>query len=267
MIHRLTVVLLITAVASVTNAERQDRTTARMLWDLAIEAKGGRATLESVSNLLVTERTIYTRNTQIDPGYVRQRLYALPARLWTFVDHRPGMLGFGLSVLDLERPVLWRTDGPFPADQGTIDGVRNDLLHGQLIYLLETRFLRPEPTGARSGTVGRTAVDIVETGVPASDVRAEYYLDRKSHLPIRVVIFYTISTPPDAPVTPQVFKKEDRYTLGNYVNVGGLQMPTVATLEGPNKRNTTSYQINVDFDEQVFTTRPGPPRLNGWQRR
>jgi hypothetical protein len=215
----------------------------------------------------VTERTTYSRNTRVDPGFTRQRLYVLPARLWEFVDHRPGKLGFGVQSFDLERRVGWSSAGPLPDRQGLVDGVRNDLIQGQLLYLLETAFLKPKPTGARSGTVGRVAVDIVETRLPLLGVRAEYYLDRQRHLPIRVVLFYTVSIPPDVPLAPQSFAREDRYTLGNYVDVDGLQMPTVAMLEGPDKKNTTSYRINVDYDERVFTTRPSQPQLNGWEKR
>ncbi|MGB7217660.1 MAG: hypothetical protein WBD07_02530 [Vicinamibacterales bacterium] len=266
---RLPFTLLFAAVlaGAPTTAAPGQRADAEALWNQAVAAKGGRARLEAVRNLVVTERTVYSRNTRVDPGFMRQRLYVLPARLWEFVDHRPGILGFGLQIVDLDQRVGWSAAGPLPAREGIFDGVRNDLLHGQLLYLIETAFLKPEPVRSRSGRVGRAAVDIVETRLPSSDVRAEYYLDRQSHLPIRVVLFYTVRTPPDAPVAPRTFANEDRYTLGNYIDVDGLQMPSVAMLEGPNKENTTSYRINVDYDEQVFTSRPSRPQLNGWEKR
>src|SRR5882762_2841705 len=122
---RLTLALLLTLAAGVERTEGQDRkAAAESLWNQAVAAKGGRVTLESVRNLVVTERTTYTRTRlrEYDPGFTRQRLYVFPSKLWQFVDHRPGKLGFTLSVLDLEHPVLWSVSGPFPASQGTIDG-------------------------------------------------------------------------------------------------------------------------------------------------
>jgi hypothetical protein len=262
--------LLAAAVAGISPAAAPDqRADAEALWNQAVAAKGGRDRLEAVRNLVVTERTTYTKSTRADmtTGFTRQRLYVFPARLWEFVDERPGKLGFHMQSFDLEQRVGWSGAGRLPDRQGIIDGVTNDLLHGQLLYLLETAYLKPEPTGARSGMVGRVAVDIVETRLSSSDVRAVYYLERQRHLPIRVVLFYTVSIPLDVPLAPQSFAREDHYTLGNYVDVDGLQMPTVAMLEGPDKKNTTSYRINVDYDEQVFTTRPSQPQLNGWEKR
>jgi len=141
------------------------------------------------------------------------------------------------------------------------------VLEGQVLYLLETTFLKPEPIGVRTGTAGGVAVDIVETRLPSTDVRVDYYLDRRRHLPMRVVLFYTVRTPSDSSLPLHDYKVEDRYTLGNYIDVDGLQMPTVAMLEGPGKKNSTSYRINVDYDERIFTTRPSEPQLNGWEKR
>ena len=267
---RHTLALLLAAVALAPTAASPDqKADAEALWNQAIASKGGRTRLEAVQSLIVTERTEYNRSPRPDmtTGFTRQRLYVFPARLWEFVDERPGRLGSSLTVFDVEQLSGWSSTGRLTDGQGLADGIKNRLIHGQLVYLLETAFLKPEPTGTRSGTVGRTAVDIVEIRLPSSDLRAEYYLDRQSHLPIRVVLFYTIRTPPDAPVAARTIANEDRYTLGNYVEVDGLQMPTVAMLEGPDKSNTTSYRINVDYDEQVFTTRPSQPRLNGWEKR
>lgn len=267
---RLTLALLIAAAAVAPTAAGPDqKADAEALWKQAITAKGGRVRLEAVRNLVVTERTIYNRSPRPDmtTGLTRQRLYVLPAQLWEFVDERPGRLGSSLTIFDVERLSGWSSTGRLTDGQGLADGIKNRLLHGQLVYLLETAFLKPEPVRSRSGRVGRAAVDIVEMRLPSSDLRAEYYLDRQSHLPLRVVLFYTVRTPPDAPVAPRTFANEDRYTLGNYIDVDGLQMPSVAMLEGPNKENTTSYRINVDYDEQVFTSRPSRPQLNGWEKR
>ncbi|OFV91668.1 MAG: hypothetical protein A3G76_03940 [Acidobacteria bacterium RIFCSPLOWO2_12_FULL_65_11] len=276
---RLTIALLFSAAAAGASATAgpDQNVEAAMLWNQAVAAKGGRAKLEAVRNLVVTERTIYAPGNRLDPGFTRQRLYVFPARLWVFFDHQPGTLGNGFQVFDLEQPVGWNDVGRLPDRKTLVDDATYDLLEGQFLYLLETAFMKPVPTGTRSGRVGRVAVDVVEVTVPQtgplgyhSDIRVEYYLDRQSRLPVRAVVFRTVRAPTDKPGLD--FTRETRYTLGDYADIGGLQMPRIAMVEGPNTKNTTSYWINVEYDQRVFTLPVSFPRpelavLDGWGKK
>ncbi len=63
------------------------------------------------------------------------------------------------------------------------------------------------------------------------------------------------------------------YTLGEYMDVDGIQMPTVVNWEGTNREKNTTYRINVDYDERIFTESPNLvahpelAALDGWARR
>lgn len=270
---RLALALLLAAVVSTSTAAHPDeKDDAVVLWNQAVDAKGGRARLEAVRNIVVTDRTRYPRSPRPDltTGLTRQRLYVFPTRVWEFLDERPGLFGVSLSIYDLQQAVGWNAAGRIPDRGGIVDDVTYKLLHGQFMYLLETAFLKPEPLSSRSSKVGRVTVDVVETRV-SPDVRVEYYLDRRTHLPIQVVVFRTIRIPPDVPLPPQTFASEERYTLGAYANVDGLQMPTVVRLGGGNNPTQTSYRINVTYDEQVFLD-PSPslfqrPALDAWEKK
>src|SRR5262245_24840498 len=129
--NNLMLALLVMLVATATStATQNEKAAADALWIQALSAKGGLAKLEQVRNFVVTEKTTYSDN-KLDPGFTRQRLYALPSRIWEFVDHRPGQLGFGLGVvLDLENPVQWTSNGAIEARQEIMDSATYNLLQG-----------------------------------------------------------------------------------------------------------------------------------------
>lgn len=258
-------VLLAASVGVSSTAGQHQRADAEALWSQAVAAKGGRAKLETVRNLVVTWTAKPARPARPEVSsrarIIGQRLYVFPGRFWEFTDARPSILGVSQRIYDLERADGWGPVASPIRGQGFDDGFRYHMLEGQLLYLLETAFMKPVPTGARSDTLDRAAVDVVEVTVPPtmpfgypSEVRAEYYLDRETHLPLRLVLHYTVRHDPASRLPPRDYAIEVRYRIGQYIDVDGLQMPTVAVLEGPDY--TTSYRINVDYDERAFTEPP-----------
>ncbi len=279
------VVLFVTALAaSLPTAGFDTKAAAEALWNQAVQAKGGRDRLRAVRNLVVTTHGSFPNSARPDLTNTVQQLYVFPSRFWQVVEvTRPGELGH-LAIFDVERRMGWGTRGRFPDRQGIVDSYVYRILKGQFFYLLETAFLQPEPVAIRSGRVGRVDVDIVETKLPETAAtmdtmtinRVEYYLDRETHLPIRIVVFETVSIPPGVRDRfPQdVVSSEWAYTLGGYTDVDGLQMPTVVNSEGAvPEKSTYSYRINVDYDERVFTeppnlvAHPELAALDGWAKR
>ncbi len=283
------VVLFVTALAaSPPTAGSDTKAAAEALWNQAVQAKGGRDRLRAVRNLVVTTHASFPNSPRPDLTNTVQELYVFPSRFWQVVEvTRPGELGH-LAIFDVERRVEWWNDGRSQVSQGIVDDYVYRILKGQFFYLLETAFLQPEPVATRPGRVGRVDVDIVETKLPETAAtmdtmtinRVVYYLDRERHLPIRIVVFRTVSIPPEVRDRfrdrfPQgVVSSEWAYKLGEYMEFDGLQMPTVVNSEGAvPEKSTYSYRINVDYDERVFTEPPNLVEhpelaaLDGWARR
>ena len=216
---------------------------AEELWERAVAAKGGREQLRRVGSLLISYRDT-VRNflgVVVHRGDV-ETLHVFPDRTWSWDDGLPPPFTLTVGWLDVSRNrrcVLYKgaaaqTCGPAerpgsPADEG--------LAQAQYLYLLETRWVRPAPVGVSEGRVGRRQVDVLHTRF--RDRRVDYSLDRKTHLPLRVSVFYG-----DA----------ERATLtldfSEYVNVGGVMMP------GRQGRGRINFQINPPYDEAVFTRPP-----------
>lgn len=143
-------------------------------------------------------------------------------------------------------------------DRGPAQGLYEDLVYrlrnGQIVYLMETAYVQPEPVSMKRGRVERIDVDIVETRVDADQV--EFSFDRRTHLPVRILI------------------QEKRlhlpriYRLSDYRSVGGIRMPSDVRLGDKNPdKNATTYAFDVDYDESIF--RRGSVRFekNGWMKR
>ncbi|MGB7217315.1 MAG: hypothetical protein WBD07_00780 [Vicinamibacterales bacterium] len=249
--RRWLLVLLVAAVGGVsTSAFPAQERDAKTLWEQAIQAKGGRARLEGVRNLVVTSRTesvLVTSRTTVERtperDWFRQWLYVFPGRRWQLIDFRPGRPSFSLMAFDLDRHSWWnQSGGPLRWTEGQANVFRYEMLKGQFLYLLESAFLKPALRRARTDKVGATLMDIVETEMPMG-VRVEYDLDPESHLPLRVVV-----------VTP--WEPSSTYALNQYVDVDGLRMPTTVNFEGARERNVVSYRINVGYDEKMFAETP-----------
>ncbi len=234
--------------------ESQRAGLAPTLWEQAIDAKGGREQLYGVSSLVMSYRET-VRNllgVAVHRGIV-ERLYVFPDKSWGWDDGLPSPFRLSVRLLNLERnlrcnlhagtsvPVCGSAkQGSSPVDEG--------LTQVQYLYLMETRWVKPVPLSVTSGYVGLKKVDVLHTRF--ENKRVDYFLDRKTHLPVRVAVFYGGG---------------DRATitvdLSEYESVNGIQMP------GKQKRGKISFQINPDYDEGIFirplSVEAGP---HAWQR-
>ena len=232
--------------------ESQRARDARALWEQAIIAKGGRDQLYSVNSLVLSYRET-VRNflgIVVHRGIV-ETLYVFPDKLWGWDDGLPPPFRRSILSVDLERNVRCSVSGSGtpvcgPAKQRGGSASENEgLLQAQYLYLMETRWVRPIPVDV---TKSESKFDVLHTRL--GDKRIDYFLDRKTHLPMRVAVF---NGNRDKPTLTAEFS--------DYVRVGAIQMP------GKQKRTRISLQINPAYDESIFTRLPsltaGP---HAWQR-
>lgn len=253
-----------------------DEEKARRVWDEAIAAKGGRVKLHEVVNLVISSRSPWGIR-GINRFFVSyESLIVLPARIWEWVDERPTVFGLRAWIIDLERDFFQmiygehgrpgpdgkqrKSDGkPNPPATASI-GDRRRIRELQLVTLMETRWLRPKLKRARNDWWRFRRVTVVETEVEESSY--DFYLDRKSHLPVRLVV----TIPTDAGIATR------EYHLGQYREVSGLQLPhRVVDDWWPGKVAPqvleNEYQINVEYDEEIFQKPPSLERgPKGWMK-
>ena len=227
---------------------------ARELWEQAVAAKGGRERLYGVSSLLMSydETTRNFLGVVVHRGHV-ERLYAFPDKSWSWDDGLPPPFRLTVGLLDIERNVRCTAYKGAPAPKcgpakQTASPPDEGLTQVQYLYLLETRWVKPEPFDASEERLGAKRVDVVRTRF--RDKRIDYSLDRKTHLPLRVAVYYGGS---------------ERATLivelSDYAAVDGVIMP------GRQKKGRINFRLNPPYDEGVFkrplSVEAGP---HAWQR-
>lgn len=241
------------------------RQEAKELWEQAVKAKGGRERLYRVRNFVASSKTRYGWNplSDVGSGMYEESLYVLPDKWWNFFDYRPGKLGYGINVLDIEREIRWHAGPGRPVPNSPRPDIERDVFNdfkyrfrrAQFIYLLETDWVKPTLIRTRTELVGFKKVDVVETSIDS--VRVDFYLERRNHLPIKIVT--------DSPGRRGSGRMDYTFRLADYVDVDGIRMPQSVSLG--NVENKTTYQFNVDYDESVFE-RPPPPDIGpeAWRK-
>lgn len=248
-------ILLLPAQARANQAEEPQSTEqAKALWEQAIVAKGGREQLYKVNSLSISyQETV--RNflgIAVHRGQV-ETFYLFPDRMWSWDDGLPPPFHLTVGVLDLARNLRCtmyegaKTPVCGPAKQVTSSG-NEGLNQAQYLYLMETRWVKPVPLNVTKDSVGSKKVDLLHTRF--ENKRIDYFLDLKTHLPLRVAVFYGVSDRPTLTVD-----------FSEYVNVDGIQMPS------KQKKGRINFEINPPYDESIFTRPPsieaGP---KAWQR-
>lgn len=259
----------------------KSRLKAESLWEQAITAKGGRERLYAIRNFVVSSKSRFRLSPRPDvaAGIAEESLYVFPDKWWNFFDYRPGKMGYGINLLDFERGIRWYASPgkkvPLPprpdSDKAVLEDFKYRFRQAQFLYLLETKWAKPTFIGARTDSIGLKTYDVVETVIAEREmrrlvregptkrmrveviddereVRADFYLDRKTHLPVRIAIDGRAARGSGKGEMDNVCRLDD------YVDIGGIQMPhKVNCLDGDNQ---TSYQFNVNYDESIFAHPP-----------
>lgn len=232
-----------------------DRERAVALWEEAIRAKGGRERLQSVQNFLVSS-TILAEASSGGGITESERLYALPGKAWLYELTSRFDVTVDATVINFERKLCRITISPARAGVPPVSFCPPTtwaarLIQDPVIYLMETRWVRPVPVRARTEGEGGRRLDVVETEV--GDLRVDFFLDRRSRLPIKLVTDHYYG------VTEATQRMGLTVTLDDYAEVDGIQMPRRVIRRpelGPQvtRRHTerARYSFNVAHDETIF---------------
>ena len=238
-----------------TDATKKD---AERIWELAIQAKGGRDKLLTVDNLLVQEGNPYDKLLKgRNVGY-EVSLLVFPYKSWSWNDTRPSVFGLAVRMDNEETKMYYQMTPDDPAK-----GLKQmlpptpeqdiNLTYHQLVYFMETKWIKPIPLKVREGKSHNKLADIVE--VMANGKRWEFFLDVETHLPFQIDWFYTIKG---------ADQSSSNY-LSDYTEVKGIKVPQNVVWEYGEK-SPSQIQISVNYDENIFTAptkiEDGP---NAWQ--
>jgi hypothetical protein len=166
-------------------------------------------------------------------------------------DDRPTPLGVYAQMINLGRDLYYNVhewdSGP-PVNRWSLKTSGWPIVEMQLFYLLETQWIKPVPVKAYSGTIGDKSVDVVQTFI-YGDRRVDFHLDKKSHLPLKVVF------PSDDSVGTKYGPGTYYATFADYADVDGIQMPRKFGRDSkPGIRET--IQVNVEYDPALFERPP-----------
>lgn len=203
------------------------RTRAKLLWEEALQAKGGRDRLHSIHNFL-TSGEIHVDAVKGSHISEVQWLRALPGKAWLY-EYTPEFdVSLDATVINLERNLCVKTLSPAKGDVPPRSlclptTFTERLIQDPIIYLMETEWLRPVPIGTYEGKRGLKRVDVVETVV--GNHRYDFYLDRKTRLPVKLVTDEYNGIPEGTePMGLTVY-------FDDYVTVDGIKMPSTVVRE------------------------------------
>ncbi len=255
----LTAAVLLTVGASA-QGSNADRKRAEALWEEAIRAKGGRERLHAVENLLISS-SVDVRAKRGSAITETERLYVMPGRAWIFKLTPDYDVSLEATVINPDRSLCSVTMYPV-GNSGSVPGLSlclpttplEYLVQDPVIYLMETRWVKPVPVRARTEGEGGKRIDVVETLVGRT--RVDFYLHRKTRLPFKLVTDQFDGV-------PQLTDKMGLTVyLEKYEAVDGIQMPRRVTRQPTVMESTVEefrhdiesarYKFNVSYDEKIF---------------
>ena len=255
-------VTLFIAICTLAAQERSpevDRREAHDLWEQMIAAKGGRERLAAIRSI---EETQHGKLLKLGRWWVKKntetqlvRVYVLPDRMWQWADEGASALGLKLIVCNLTRDLMYDVIPGVPTSESPAR-CGNRLWTPQLIYLNESAGVRPEPMRVIRGGHLPRGVDVIEAKVDAYGYfRVDFCIDRHSHLPVRVTLWYRQEkrrghSPGDFAL---------HYELLDYVAMEGVMIPRrVIETDILGNRFEWGYQVhlNVPFRAEAFTEPP-----------
>ena len=228
-----------------------NRVRAEALWEEAIRAKGGRERLHSIQSFLISS----TINVEAPRGggiTETERLYALPGRAWLYEFTEHFDVSLEATVINKEQNFCMVTLAPARGDVPSLSYClpttwAERLIQDPVIYLMETKWVRPVPV--RTRLEGK--VDVIETEV--GKLHVDFYLDRKTRLPTKLVTDHYYGE------NQMTSRMGLTVYLEDYKTIEGIQMPRTVRREpdvGPQivRRDTerARYKFNVAYDSTIF---------------
>lgn len=211
----------------------------REVWERVIAAKGGRARLEDVENVLSIQRS----GRRVRSVF----LHVFPFRYWEYSDARPTV--FGISVRAGDQRGQWKdntaggSSGNKPIWHAHDSNLFRNLLGAQALLLLETRWHKPTFVKLEAGRIGKTDCHVLTVKFGAHVLT--YYIDKRSYRVFRASVQSS---------EPLLFNA-DRWELLDYADVAGLQMPrrvSYSSILGFKGTAIFDYQFNVEYAPDLF---------------
>ena len=233
----------------------QTRERAVALWQEAIRAKGGHERLESVQNLLISS-TVDVESPSGGSSTETERLYVMPGKAWIYTYTPAFDMSLDAVVMNMDRNFCMATlFPPIRLTRCIPEKPIQYLVQDPVIYLMQTKWVRPSPIGVRTDGKGKKQLDVIET--KTGNLQIDFYLDRKTRLPIKLVMdWYGGVTQTTGKLGMMSVKLED------YVAVDGIMMPRRVTrepLDQPITRDVlrrdferARYRFNVAYAENLF---------------
>jgi hypothetical protein len=113
--------------------------------------------------------------------------------MWQWFDGGSSVFGLSLNVYNLSLGVNYLAYPNEP--QRKLSGGEPGGYHlweAQLIYLNESEWLHPQPMRMIRDSIPR-GVDAIETKLEGDRYRADFHLDRHTHLPARIIVYVSKS--------------------------------------------------------------------------
>jgi hypothetical protein len=133
----------------------------------------------------------------------------------------------------------------------------------QLLYFMETEWVKPVPLRAEEERLGGKPVDTVYVKAGEEEFhlsRVAFALDRTTHLPIVLRTYRWIDRMVlrNGRMVPSGEKVEavSIYWLKDYHEVNGIMLPGKISVEDNHSWEEWEYQVNPDYDERLFQQPP-----------
>jgi hypothetical protein len=180
-----------------TDRKKDTEQEARRLWEQAIAAKGGREKLCGVKNMVISSRAEYGTHQGKRNSWYQEELVVFPDKTWHWNDMRPDVFGLRIEMRNYGAKTAYVLTPEVPKEE--IRHLTNDykweqtpLLNIQVLYFLETSWVKPVPIAVHQDKVKGQTVDVVQTQVLGE--RVDFALDAQTHLPVRVSSYVRLST-------------------------------------------------------------------------
>ena len=208
---------------------------AQAVWEGMIEAKGGRAKLNSIETLFTSGDNVW-RNFLVTHRLQARSFYRFPDFVWGWHDSGTAMLGTSISHCYLDLSVCLVVLGPSQNPQVRRQPINPEtsVLQDVSVLLLETRWRKPV-LGGCSELGGAPTIEAIY-----NDLSYLFHLPKDASLPDRVDILEPRGT--------------TTYTLSGYERFDGLMLPTgYKRAYGilPPVVLKRKYEINPDYDRSL----------------
>lgn len=182
---------------------------------------------------------------------------AFPDKVWEWEDARSTVFGGSVICENLEAGVPYLA---YPGNdirkssvQRTEVGGGKELLErSQLVYLNETRWLKPKPVRVLLDKNNPHNVEAIETDVDGE--RVDFWIDRENHLPVKIIRYRDFKY-------GKGLEPSSTYDLADYQQTDGIQIPNqVSTTIISPPASTVRYRttLNPKLRADLFTS---PPRF------